>query len=74
MSTELLPRPLPHILVAQSSRRWRQSQEHTDDFSVAIVGDADDAGFDDAGVLEEAVFDFAGEDVLAACDWLVVLG
>lgn len=39
-----------------------------DDLSIALIRKPDDADFSDAGVAEDAVFDFEGVDVFAAAD------
>lgn len=44
----------------------RDAQERTYYFAVALVWEADDAGFRDGRVAEETLFDFGGEDVLTA--------
>ena len=68
MPTQPSPHPLPHLLDPGFLFSLVSDNERRDGLAVALVGEADYADVCDAGVAEEAVFDFERVDVLAAAD------
>jgi hypothetical protein len=68
MPTQPLPHPLPHLLRCNLHHMGIPNHKGRDDLSIALIRQADDADFSDAGVAEDAVFDFEGVDVLPAAD------
>lgn len=66
VSSQNLANPLLHFDFSRSGSRSSDAQERRHDFTITLVGQADDADFGNGWMVQDAILNFSGENIFTA--------